>query len=219
MTRTSLDELVELDLDGIREAHVHIVSGAVAATAGPAPGHLRVRFDADAPVDVTFEDGVLEVRRDLPRSLLFLREDVIVELVAPEDVLVRVGVVSASAAVRGFRDRVDVQAVSGPVTLDDLGGPVRAKTVSGDIEARDLRDALTANSVSGDVALVDGSCAELEVKTVSGDVVLDLRLDPAGSYRVNTLSGNVTARVDADDPRVQVRTLSGKVSVVRSGGE
>ena len=216
MTRTSLDELVELDLDGIREAHIHIISGAVAATAGPPPGQVRVRFDPDAPVDVTFEDGVLEVRREPPRSFLFLREDVVVELTAPEDVLVRIGVVSASAAVRGFADRVDVQTVSGRVTLDDLGGPVRVKTVSGDIEARALRDTVSVNTVSGDFTLVDGSCSEVDAKTVSGDVILDLRIDPEGSYAVKTLSGDVALRVDADEPLVQVRTMSGKVSTVRT---
>jgi len=217
MTRTSLDELVELDLDGIREAHIHIISGAVAATAGPAPGVVRVRFDTDSPVDVSFEDGVLEVRRDpLRGGWVHFREDVVVELVAPEDVLVRVGVVSASVVARGFGDRVDVQTVSGAVVLDDLGGPVRVKTVSGDTEARALRDTLSVNTVSGDVTLVDGRCAEVDAKTVSGDVILDLRIDPEGSYAVKTLSGDVALRVDADQPRVQVRTMSGKVSTVRT---
>ena len=217
MTRTSLDELVELDLDGIREAHVHIVSGAVAATAGAPPGRVRVRFDADSPVLVTFEDGILDVRRDeLRRGFVGFRDDVVVELTAPDDVLVRVGVVSASVVARGFADRVDVQTVSGPVTLDDLRGPVRVKTVSGDLEARALHDTLSVNSVSGDVTLVDGRCTEVDAKTVSGDVTLDLRLDPDGTYRVNTLSGDVALRVDDDDPPVTVRTMSGKVSTVRS---
>ncbi|MGH2685080.1 MAG: DUF4097 family beta strand repeat-containing protein [Actinomycetota bacterium] len=217
MTRTSLDELVELDLDGIREAHIHIISGAVAATAGAAPGVVRVRFDADCPVHVSFDDGVLEVRRDpLSGGWLRFREDVVVELTAPDDVLVRAGVVSASVVVRGFADHVDAQTVSGPVTLDDLSGPVRVKTVSGDIEARALHDTLSVNTVSGDVTLVDGDCAEVEAKTVSGDVLLDLRVDPAGSYRVTTLSGDVGLRVDDDEPPVHVKTMSGKVSTVRT---
>jgi hypothetical protein len=255
MSHRHLDEEIELDLDGIREADVHIISGAVAASAGPAPGHARVRYRTGVPMVVEFEDGVLEIRREEGVSRLFdgFHEDVVVELTCPPDVLLRLGVVSASVVARGFESRVDAGSVSGPVTLDALAGPVRVKTVSGDVEARSLQGSLSANTVSGEVTLVDGRCDEVDVRTVSGDVVLDLHVDPEGSYAANTLSGGVALRLDDDvaadldvttatgridsafdiggerglvgerltgrlgdgGPRIKVRTMSGKVSLLR----
>lgn len=214
MAHPHLDELIELDLEGLLEAHIHIVSGAVAATATAGIGRVRVRHHSSTPVEVTFEQGVLEVRReDQARSLLDgLRDDIVVELTAPEDVLVRVGVVSAPVVARGFADRVDVQSVSGAVTLDALAGPVRAKTVSGDVEARGLTDTLSVNTVSGDLTLVEGRCGEVDAKTVSGDVVLDLHLDDGGAYSVNTVSGAVALRLDdAAGADLDVSSATGRI--------
>ena len=200
---------MEMDLDGIREAHIHIVRGAVAATA-EGTGFVSVSHHPDNPVLVVFEDGVLEVRQE--ESTLGLRHDVVVELTAPAETLLRIGVVSASIVARGFADRVDVQSVSGPVTLDALGGHVRAKTVSADVEARGLGDALSVNTVSGDVTLVDGRCREIDAKTVSGDVVLDLHLDPAGAYTATTVSGQIALRLDDEaGADLDISTATGRI--------
>jgi hypothetical protein len=47
---------------------------------------------------------------------------------------------------------------------------------------------------------------------VSGDLTLDLDLDPSGHYELGTLSGNVALRMDDEpDVDVSVTTMAGRV--------
>jgi DUF4097 and DUF4098 domain-containing protein YvlB len=90
---------------------------------------------------------------------------------------------------------LDVSTVSADVTSDGVQGVQRLHSVSGDI-ADELGSAdLELKTVSGDVKLRGhGQAARLIVGTVSGDVHLD---HGAGALEVTTVSGEITASLDS----------------------
>jgi DUF4097 and DUF4098 domain-containing protein YvlB len=78
--------------------------------------------------------------------------------------------------------KLEISTASGDVKLDHINGSVSAKSVSGDVEVNLEKlsgtDPLNFESVSGDVAISAPSSldAELDLKTVSGDMHTDFPL-------------------------------------------
>ena len=98
------------------------------------------------------------------------------------------------------------------MTLSDLKHEVDVKTVSGEIEAKSIAAGLKLKTVSGDIGVADGACRWVDAKTVSGDVLLDLDLDPQGTYDVTTVSGDVGVRTTQEPSlAVDATTVSGRV--------
>lgn len=115
-----------------------------------------------------------------------------------------VTVKSASGDVRlpQVRGHVEVRGVSGDLHADSIDGSVTVTLVSGDIRIDSLREGtVTIRNVSGDVALgiAPGSDVDLDVGTVSGELVSDVPLsdspgaggNPTVVIRGGTTSGDV----------------------------
>ena len=103
--------------------------------------------------------------------------------------------------------QADLLSVSGDIAVENLGGPVTGKTVSGDVNVNG-RGELTLTTVSGSVKLSDAagklrlnttsgdisgyikSSEDLEARTVSGKVTLEVQNAPQkGAYGLDTVSG------------------------------
>lgn len=225
MTRWSVEDVLAVDLDDVREADLGIVAGDVAITAADEPAHLEVERTSGPPVDVELVDGRLRIHHPKREGLLELidrvagsgKPEASAVLVVPAETRLHAKTVSAPVLVSGLDARTSVNTVSGGLTLKDLADEVEVKTVSGDVEAKGLRADLKAKTVSGTVALVDGACRWVRVKSVSGDVLLDLDLDPSGVYDLGTVSGDVALRTGAD-PSVVVEAQSVSGAVVSDFG-
>jgi hypothetical protein len=212
------DEL-STDLEDVRRVVVRTVAGEVTVTSGPRP-HVDVRRESGADVHVELRDGVLVVSQPEPglapidRFIKMFTEGrrhrCIVSITAPPSASVDLATVSADILASGFEDGTKVKTVSGDVTLNHLAKEVDVKTVSGDVDSKEIAGDLKVKSVSGDIAVVDGSCRFVDTKTVSGDVLLDLDLDPAGTYDITTVSGDVAVRTTSEpDVAVDATTVSG----------
>jgi DUF4097 and DUF4098 domain-containing protein YvlB len=135
-----------------------------------------------------------------------------VTITAPPESVVDVTTVSAPVVVSGIKSGTKVKTVSGDVVLSSLGSRVDVKTVSGDVEAKAINAELKLKSVSGDLSVVDGACRRVDAKAVSGEVTLDLDLDPSGIYDITTVSGGVSIRTSAEpNLRVDAKSVSGDV--------
>jgi hypothetical protein len=214
------DEL-QTDLEDVRRVVVKIVAGEVTVTAG-STAHIDVRRDSGGEVDIQLVDGTLNVLQPdsnmapLERFIKWFTEGrrhrCTVAITAPADASVDVVTVSGHVVVSGFAEGTRVKTVSGDVTLSTLADHVDVKTVSGEVQAKGINGNVTLKSVSGDLAIVDGACPSVAVKTVSGEVLLDLDLDPAGTYDVKTVSGSVSVRTTSDPSlSVDAKTVSGRV--------
>ena len=130
----------------------------------------------------------------------------------PEDAQTSVSTVSATGLLAGLRSGVRANTVSGSIMLDDITGPVDINTVSGDVECDGLHGPLKVNSVSGAVTAQRSDVPEVSIKTVSGDVTLDL-LNSAALIRSNSVSGDITVRAPHGGYDVKANTASGQVVI------
>jgi len=117
---------------------------------------------------------------------------------------------------------LNVSAVSADIVSKDMSGVQRLHAVSGSIVAGVAQADVEAKTVSGDVVLHgNGQPMELHVTTISGDIEanttsgdLRLQLDPARSVRVRTISGDVLLQGKlAKSADLDTQTVSGDVTL------
>jgi hypothetical protein len=217
MTTWRIDSPEQLDIDDVREVRVRVVGGEVSVhgTTGSS-AHLDVS-DIDGELAVEYADGVLTLTQPgltwerLLQWRATLRAEATLALAVPAGCPVQVGVVSASAMVSGLTGPTQVRSVSGRVTLDGLDGDITAQTVSGDVETLALTGSLRFKTVSGELTLAGGGgCREVTAKTVSGDMALDLSLDPGGAIALDTVSGDIVVRMpDGTGAKIEAQSTSG----------
>ena len=116
-----------------------------------------------------------------------------VEIEAPTDCELRMETVSGDFTIEGMRGEQQYKTVSGDLYATNLGGVIRLSTVSGDATVRGADVlALTANSVSGDLSAMAPRFRELRLNAVSGDLEIEGELARDGTFRAETLSGDLT---------------------------
>lgn len=219
-----------IDVEGIRRLKVGLAGGQVDIIGHDEPG-TRVEVHGvtvkDLRIEVTGDeleidhpqlrwDNFLEVFRNFgsggPRAEI--------SVAVPRSVALTLGVVSANALVAGLANEARVNTVSGDVLVDGLTGDLTANAVSGDVQARALNGAFSANTVSGDVT-VSGWIHRANVDSVGGTTMIDAE-GAIDAVAVNTVSGNVTVRLDEGLPANYVtRSASGRIVIdgtVRSSG-
>jgi DUF4097 and DUF4098 domain-containing protein YvlB len=104
---------------------------------------------------------------------------------------------------------VDVTAVSADVVSTGVTGAQRLKSVSGSIRADIAQADVEAKTVSGDVVLRgSGKPAEVHATTISGSLRLE---HGAGDVEANTTSGELNIQLDPARS-VRMRTISGDVT-------
>jgi hypothetical protein len=214
------DEL-DTDLPEVDKVVVRMVAGDLTVTTGSSP-HLHVRRESGANISVELNHGTLIISQPeaevapIERLWKYVTEGrrhrCRVHVTAPPSAQIELTTVSADIVASGFEGGSKVKSVSGDVTLSALKHEVDVKTVSGEIEAKSIAAGLKLKTVSGDIGVADGACRWVDAKTVSGDVLLDLDLDPQGTYDITTVSGSVGLRTTSEPSvAVDATTVSGRV--------
>lgn len=135
-----------------------------------------------------------------------------VSLLVPRDIDLSFGVVSAQALLSGLETDARLSTVSGAIGADSLTGDIELNAVSGVLNVSDHTGSIAVHTVSGDVT-ASGEIEKFAGNTVSGDVFIDAR-GACDRIRLNSMSGNLTARVDGDlGARCAINTVSGRVHV------
>jgi hypothetical protein len=218
MANWTVDGPMSLTFDDVTAVKVRLIAGSVAVLATDGTPSLDVERVTGEPLQVTYEDGVLTITHPnltwdgLLKWLRPQRHSATLTVRVPRKCAAELGVVSATAVLSGVTTKASVKGVSGAITLDGVAGDVDANTVSGPIEAQGLNGKLNFSTVSGDLTVADGWLERLDGNSVSGDITLDVDLDPLGALQVTTVSGEVTIRLPAEaDATVQLHSLSGDV--------
>lgn len=92
---------------------------------------------------------------------------------------------------------VDVAATSGDLRVHNAGGDVRANSAAGDIEVRCAKGRAEAASASGSITLI-GVGGDVDASTASADVIFTGLMKAGGSYRLKSLSGDVSMTIQPD---------------------
>ena len=236
----SIDEVKTFGIDQLKEIYIHSVSSDVSVFSTDEEdikvhfyGRSALKSEKALPKLITnLEGSKLKIGIEYPK-VLFYNANVVLDVYIPQD----------------YREDVIIDTVSADVDISDLDlNNFHCKTVSGDLRIESLgSDNLTLNTTSGDVDIVDFSGnlkADLvsgdidvgyrvfdnnvDVKTISGEVKIDLPQNAEFYLKTNTVSGEVVARfpitiisfnkmnqlegtVGTGDNRIIVDTVSGDI--------
>jgi DUF4097 and DUF4098 domain-containing protein YvlB len=108
--------------------------------------------------------------------------------------------------------RIDVESLSGDVSIQIVNGESQINTVSGDVELGGARGDLVIETVSGDIDLRDVVAKQIRTHTTSGDVDFSGQILPDGRYEYNTHSGEIRLALPADvGAQLNVATFNGGI--------
>jgi DUF4097 and DUF4098 domain-containing protein YvlB len=125
-------------------------------------------------------------------------------------------------------DRVDgslrVQTAAGDVSAGPIGADADIKTASGDVRLNEVGGNASVHSASGDLRLGAVSQGKVELKSVSGDMLVGVRKGSRVWMDVKTVTGDAHSELDAggeDDgegPLVELKAtgMSGDIKIVRA---
>lgn len=108
--------------------------------------------------------------------------------------------------------RIDVESLSGDVTIQVVNGESMIHTVSGDITLGAARGDVEIETVSGDIDLQDVVAKQIRTHTTSGDVEFSGQILPDGRYEYNTHSGEIRLSLPADvGAQLSIATFNGGI--------
>lgn len=179
---------------------------------------LDVTELSDRPLQVTCHDGELRIAYDFSgvegvvgrvRGLRD-KDRAVLRLAVPAALPVRATTARAAVTVLGIRGDVSVNTATGAVRVHGVTGPLTVKTGSSDVDVVEHVGDLRVSTGSGDVALA-GSLGRVSATTVSGSVEL-VAPESTPLVEVRTVSGDVVVRLGAGTPvNLRARSVTGKV--------
>ena len=118
--------------------------------------------------------------------------------------------VSGEIKCRGGTGYISLKSVEGAVALQDAKGRVEINTVNEGITLTGVSGDITAETVSGDIELEGIESSNVDVNTVSGNVLYQGTIKDAGHYRFSTHNGDVTLAIpEKTNATVSVATFNG----------
>jgi hypothetical protein len=177
---------------------------------------VRIPGNRTLPDWVTLEttDGGVGIREEERLGVTFgiTRGTVQIEVGLPAEADVSVNTANGWIDSVGLRGPQQYRTASGDIRLRDAAGRIDVNAVSGDVTLELAAAAdLGIRTVSGDVSVTGGKVGALRLNTTSGDVRLESPLTSRTDNAIETLSGDVSLAVAAG-LRVEARTVSGDVS-------
>ncbi len=92
---------------------------------------------------------------------------------------------------------VDVAATNGDLRIQNAGADVRANSATGDIDIHCAKGRAEVSSASGSITLI-GVGGDVDASTASADVIFRGPIRAGGSYRLKSLSGQVSMTIQPD---------------------
>jgi len=115
---------------------------------------------------------------------------------------------------------------AGDAILGPVGGAATVRTASGDVVLAEAAGDVSVTSASGDVVVRSVARGAVELKSVSGDVVVGIRRGSRVYLDVKTVTGDARSELDVgdapdddeDSPLVELRAtaMSGDIRIVRA---
>lgn len=167
---------------------------------------------SDDKLEISGDSNELNVVVRLPKKSRN-GHDTVLELRVPNNARVELETVSADVVVNGSKGPVKVNTVSGDIALALGSSEVSVQTVSGDVKLKAPSIITRLNSISGDLDL-DGLSGQLSLETVSGNIELR-RGGKFSDLKLKSVSGDLRLDVAlTDSAQVGGQTLSGEITMI-----
>ena len=203
--------LVDQDYQGNR-----IELSAAASDVEIRPGGSSIHIEAiqrggsqgDYKVDVVPSGDTLRVTETSSNLFWFFgSRSVRYRISVPSGAQADIHTASGEIDVEGLSGAVSLASVSGNVHAGNLTGGLTVSTTSGEVVLNGIVGKLDVGSISGDVMLEDGKIDGATVSTTSGEVQLD---GVAGALKLTSVSGDIHVR-EARDGQLDLSTTSGEI--------
>jgi len=160
-------------------------------------------------MEVVRHGSVLEIKRKDKNALFSKRASASIHFTVwvPENTSLDVQTVSGDISINGNSGKVKAVTVSGEIRIEECDQKTWASSTSGDIMVISNNGALDAQTVSGNIK-VSGCKEGLRAGTVSGPVELE---NTAGRADVKSVSGDV--EMNGHSGSVQVSVVSGDIQL------
>jgi len=93
--------------------------------------------------------------------------------------------------------QVSAGLTNGDLSVTGVRGGLEARSTHGDVAVEGVSGPLTVSTVNGDIVVTSAEPADLSLRSVNGDVRLELLSLGAGRHSVGTTRGDITAAVPA----------------------
>ena len=134
-----------------------------------------------------------------------------------------VKVASGDVRISSVGGKLQAQTAAGDLKVGAVGGSAEVKTAAGDISLDEVGGSATVHSASGDLRLGAVTEGKVELKSVSGDMLVGVRRGSRVWMDVKTITGDARSDLDAGDddgdgPLVELKAtaMSGDIRIVRA---
>jgi DUF4097 and DUF4098 domain-containing protein YvlB len=193
------------DFPGKRHLLVKSVSGDLDVTGGE-PGRIGLSYSG----------GMAKVRSS-GEQVIVLTMTGDVSATVPTDGRLELEVVSGDISINDAGARIEVKTVSGDVDITKTAGDVQVRTVSGDVSLDDVSGTFDVETRSGDVDMVAGGPVSGSLATTSGDIAIALGSDADLVLELASEEGG-DIDVDADLPHEVLEQREGYLKVKFGAG-
>lgn len=108
--------------------------------------------------------------------------------------------------------RLDIEAISADVRIEDVEGEMDVEVVSGPLVIRGGALTISATSVSGGIDVVADTLLDGDFECLSGKIDVTAALDPNGEFNFEIFSGNLTLRLPSNtSAEFDIETFSGDI--------
>lgn len=201
-----IDEVKTFGINQLKEIYIHSVSSDISLFSTDEED-IKIHFYGKSvyksekvlPKLITNIVGnKLKIEVEYPK-LFFYSANVVLDICIPRDYRenIIINAVSANVDISNLSiNNFQCKTVSGDLKIESLGSDnLTLKTTSGDVNIMDFTGNLKADSVSGDInvgyRVFDNN---IDVKTISGKVKIDLPQNAEFYLKTNTVSGKVIAK-------------------------
>lgn len=187
--------------------------------------HDAIRVHVRAPHGATLktQTGSADVRASGRYAALETRAasgDVAVDEVERD---AEVQVASGDVRLERVGGSLRVKSAAGDIRVGPVGGDAEVKTAAGDVQLDEVGGNVTVNSASGDLRVGAVTQGSVELKSVSGDMLVGIRRGSRVWMDVKTVTGDAHSELDAggedeDGPLVELKAtaMSGDIQIVRA---
>jgi DUF4097 and DUF4098 domain-containing protein YvlB len=127
---------------------------------------------------------------------------------------IKVSAVSGSVTVGRALGDVDIRSVSGNLTIESAAGECSLNSKSGRIRVGNVGRLAKAATISGSVEMGTEGIADVEIKTISGHIMLSVPEGRSPRIRFRTIAGKLRCEcVQGDDFEIRAASVSGSIDI------